>query len=635
MRVAIVGPTHPIKGGVSQHTTVLAKRLADAGHDVEIVSWLRQYPRRFYPGRQEVEAREFAAFEPTRRLLSWNRPDTWVRVGRQLRDRDLVLIAHITPVQVPPYRALIAALHGGKAQVVVVSHNVLPHERRKLDKLAVSFLFNAADRIVTHSETEAAIARTLTRAPVVSAPIAPFLPEAFVRRAPSPGEHRRLIFFGMVRPYKGLDVLIRALAKAPSDARLRIVGEFWGGTDETEQLCAELGLTDRVEIRNGYMPADEVPQQFSDVDALVLPYRTATGSQGVWTAFEFGVPAIATRAGHLADDIREGIDGFVVEPDDVDALADGLNRFYQPGLPEQMRAEVKPVDPDPYWRRYLDALFLGATTAHAVEKTGMQEAAPPGGELLKVAKIGAEQVLWARVAARRVWLAGPGSRPSLPARVPPTDILSTRAQYERAIDECRRLRLPLHRDRPKNWDALGAVSTVLQDLGTDIRVLDAGAARYSPVLPWMRIFGVVELVGNNLEFTRTTQHGSVRFEPGDVTATRYRVGWFDAVTCMSVIEHGVPLASFAAESARILRPGGLLVVSTDYDQDPPDTSGKTAYGVPVKIFGPEDIRRFVDLAADHGLQLVGDLRLNHDQRPVRWKRTGLDYTFIRLTFRRS
>lgn len=363
MRIAVVGPTHPIKGGVSQHTTVLAKRLADAGHNVEIVSWLRQYPRRLYPGTQEVSAPEFEPFEPTRRLLSWNRPDTWVRVGRQLRHHDLVLIAHITPVQVVPYRTLIAAMRGGTARTVIVSHNVLPHERSKIDKRAVSWLFNSADRVIAHSDAEAAIARMLTKTPVVSAAIAPFLPDDFVRRSPAPGEHRRLIFFGMVRPYKGLDVLLRALAKAPSDVRLRVVGEFWGGTADTEALCRELGIADRVEIRDGYLPADQVPGQFADVDALALPYRTATGSQGVWTAFEFGVPAIATRAGHLADDVRDGVDGLVVEPDDVDDLADALNRFYQPGVPEQMRAEVKPVDPDPYWQRYFEGLFSADPTS--------------------------------------------------------------------------------------------------------------------------------------------------------------------------------------------------------------------------------------------------------------------------------
>jgi SAM-dependent methyltransferase len=262
----------------------------------------------------------------------------------------------------------------------------------------------------------------------------------------------------------------------------------------------------------------------------------------------------------------------------------------------------------------------------------MQQAAAPGGKLRRLAKIGAEQVLWARAGVQRRLAQAPTGGKRRPGPVPATDILSTTAEYERAVDECRRLRLPLHHDRPKNWDALGAVSTVLHEVGTDARVLDAGAARYSSVLPWLHIFGVRELVGNNLEFRRTTTHGKVRFEPGDITATQYRDGSFDAITCMSVIEHGVPLEAFVAESARILRPGGLLIVSTDYDQDPPDASGQIAYGVPVQIFGPEDVLKLVELAAAEGLDLEGEPKLHHEQRPVHWSRTGLDYTFIRLTF---
>jgi hypothetical protein len=103
---------------------------------------------------------------------------------------------------------------------------------------------------------------------------------------------------------------------------------------------------------------------------------------------------------------------------------------------------------------------------------------------------------------------------------------------------------------------------------------------------------------------------------------------------MSVIEHGVPLTAFAAETARILRPGGVLIVSTDYDQDPLTTTGLQAYGVPVYIFGPQEIRAFVEEADRHGLRLLGELALEHPERPVHWKRVGLDYTFIRLSFER-
>lgn len=261
----------------------------------------------------------------------------------------------------------------------------------------------------------------------------------------------------------------------------------------------------------------------------------------------------------------------------------------------------------------------------------MAQAAPPGGTATAVAKRVAEGALWTRVRLQRS-LGAPVSRP---APAPPTDVLRTRADWERAVAECRRLRLPLHHDRPKNWDALGAVATVLDRLGTSAAVLDAGSARYSSVLPWLRLYGLTNLVGNNLEFGRDVRRDGVLFRHGDITDTDFPDSRFDAITCLSVVEHGVPVKPFLAESARILRPGGLLVVSTDYDQDPPDTTGLTAYGQPVQIFSPAEIRDFVGLAERHGLRLLGQLALEHAERPVHWKRVGLDYTFVRLTFSRD
>lgn len=258
---------------------------------------------------------------------------------------------------------------------------------------------------------------------------------------------------------------------------------------------------------------------------------------------------------------------------------------------------------------------------------------PPGGLGLHVAKRVAEQVLWSRVKLQR--LARSGRPPYRPRTVPPTDVLSTAADRDAATAECRRLHLPSHHDRQKNWDALGALSTLVHELEPSSAVLDAGSARYSPVLPWLRLYGFSDLIGNNLEFGKDVRRGGVTFRYGDITATDFPDGRFDAVTCLSVVEHGVPLPAFFAECARIIRPGGLLVLSTDYDQEPPDTTGHTVYGSPVHIFSPAEIEEMVRTASAVGLELDGSLATYHAERPVYWKRVGLHYTFIRLTFRRA
>ncbi|MBO0728707.1 MAG: glycosyltransferase [Acidimicrobiaceae bacterium] len=618
---------------------MLARQLQAAGHETRIVSWLRQYPQRLYPGQQHVDQAEFAPFDRVERSLSWDRPDSWLRAARGLRHEDLVVFAHTTPIQVPPYWLMARQLAAYRPRTVIVCHNVLPHERRRVDPFLVQRFFDACDGVVTHSAAEADAARLLTDRPVSTLTLAPHLPDDFLPQTPSAGLHRRLLFFGLIRPYKGVDLALRALAQGPADVQFRVAGEFWHDYDQIVDLVRELGLSDRVEIRPGYVPSGEVPKLFADVDGLVLPYRSATGSQQVWAAFQFGVPVIVTRVGQLSDDVREGVNGLVAEPGSVESLAEAFRAFYAPGVALGMREQVQPVDPAPYWKTYVDGLIAagrgeGSEATLTDGEASMQQAAPPGGRMMRVAKVAAEQVLWGRVRIQSTWVARRHAIRPLPAPVVPTDVLRTVAEYQRSIGECRGLGLPLHPDAAKNWDALGAVSVILNELGTATRVLDAGAARYSPILPWLSLYGVEGLVGNNLEFTRTIRHGRARFEPGDITRLAHGEGSFDAVTCMSVIEHGVPLEGFVTEMQRVLRPGGLLVISTDYNQEPVDTTGKYVYGAPVKIFDPDGIRQLVSLADSHDFDLVGPLRLEHEERPVFWKRTGLRFTFIRLTFRR-
>ena len=389
MRIALVGPAHPYKGGGARHTTELARHLAAAGHDVVIESWRAQYPRRLYPGQQTVDVPEGEPYPRTHRRLAWYRPDGWLAEGRRLRSADLVVFALLTPLQVLPYLTIMSSL--GRTRTVVICHNVLPHERRPGDVALTRALLRRAGAVLTHSAGQAAQARELAPgATVRTVTMPPHLPAAAPHnhdpeRTGSPAPARclpgratppdpparclpgwatppdrcRLLFFGIVRPYKGLDVLLRALAQAPAHVTLTVAGEFWGDITEMDNLVAELGLAERVTLRPGYVPADQIPALFAAADALVLPYREATASQNALLAFAHGVPVITTTAGALAEAVRDGVDGLTCAPDDAGDLLRVLIQISDPSTVGRLRAGITPVDPEPGWAAYLRVLLAG------------------------------------------------------------------------------------------------------------------------------------------------------------------------------------------------------------------------------------------------------------------------------------
>ncbi|GAA4914276.1 glycosyltransferase family 4 protein [Streptomonospora salina] len=379
MRISLVGPAHPYKGGGARHTTELAHRLAARGHETVVETWRAQYPALLYPGRQTVPAPEGEPFPATRRDLAWNRPWGWWRAGRRMgAAADLVVVTVLIPAQAVPYLGVLAGV-GGRARTLALCHNVLPHERRPADTALMRTLLRRVGGVLAHSPEQARAACGLAGedVPVRWAPLPPHLPRA--RDADRAGEggasgdgggesgpnggrsgglRRNLLFFGLVRHYKGVDVLLRAFARsAPPDVGLTVAGEFWGTAPELRGLAAELGIADRVDFREGYVPADELPALFAGADALVLPYRSATATQNVHLAHEHGLPVIATRAGALADAVADGKDGLLCAPDDPADLADALRRFYAPGAAERLRAAVRPADPGPLWDGYIDALL--------------------------------------------------------------------------------------------------------------------------------------------------------------------------------------------------------------------------------------------------------------------------------------
>jgi glycosyltransferase involved in cell wall biosynthesis len=371
VKIAIVGPTHPYKGGVASHTTQTAHELRAAGHDVRLVSWSRLYPKRLYPGEQAVPdgGPDLPPFEPTSRPLRWDRPWSWWRTGRSLRNVDLVVVVVVVPIQVPALLILVRAVRSGagpRPRVVAIVHNVVPHETHPGGEWLMTRMVHGVDGVLVHSGEQAVLARDHGAAAVAVAQLPPHLPgglpvpsgreAALARPARRPGEPLRVLALGMVRDYKGYDLLLEAARDVPQ-VQVTVAGEQWGEAGERiRRIALDPALAGRVSVRAGYLPGAEVPAVLAEHDVLALPYRHATASQNVFLGHAHGLPVLATRVGTFPDELRDGVDGLLVPPDDVGALTSALRRLVVPGALEELRNGLPDLDVAGPWAAYLAAL---------------------------------------------------------------------------------------------------------------------------------------------------------------------------------------------------------------------------------------------------------------------------------------
>ncbi len=379
LRIAVVGPSHPFKGGVAAHTTQTAHALAAAGHDVQLVSWSRLYPHALYPGEQAVPdgGPDLPPYPNTVRPLRWDRPNTWWSTGKALREVDLVIVVVVVPIQVPSLLALVRSIRmasrgrkvgAPKPRIVAIAHNVVPHETHPGGEMLIRQMLRSVDGIVVHSAEQARLAHELglDRRPVVTVPLAPHLPGglpelagrhlAAKRPVRAAGDPLRVLTLGMVREYKGYDLLLEA-AKGVPEVTVTVAGEQWGQAGErVRELAADPGLAGRVNVRAGYVAGIDIPALLAEHDVLALPYRHATASQNVLLGHAHGLPVLATRVGTFGDDVKDGTDGLLVPPGDVPALVTALKKLAAPGELERLRAGLPDIDLAGPWARYVDAL---------------------------------------------------------------------------------------------------------------------------------------------------------------------------------------------------------------------------------------------------------------------------------------
>ena len=230
---------------------------------------------------------------------------------------------------------------------IIECHNVIPHERSPVDRLLARFAFSAADHLITHSEKDREHARAVVSGKDVTVSPLPSLDE-FLSSGRNNRSGNTILFFGKVRKYKGLDVLLAAFEKvlAKVDSNLIIVGEFYDSIERYENLIRRHHIEDHVHIDNRYVPNEEVTAIFERADVLVLPYVSASQSAVARIALSNGLPVIASRTGGLSETIIDQVNGLLFPPGDAEALANQILRYFRDHLGPVLSENIRKARPE-------------------------------------------------------------------------------------------------------------------------------------------------------------------------------------------------------------------------------------------------------------------------------------------------
>jgi glycosyltransferase involved in cell wall biosynthesis len=336
-----------------------------------MVSFRRLYPGLLFPGTTQFDTSGTAIEPPVRPepILDSLNPVSWARAGARLRALapDFLVVPWWHPFFGPSLgTAARRARAGGRRPArIFLCHNVAPHEGTPLDRALTAYGLGGADAFLVHARSEALkLERLAAGRPVRVHPHPSY--EIFSEGAPSRESARAslglsgrvLLFFGYVRPYKGLHDLLFALTLARRDAwdRLVIAGEFYEPIERYRALLEHPAIRDRVSVVDRYVANEEVGRFLAAADVVALPYREATGSGIAQVAFGAGVPVIATRTGGLEEVVEEGVSGLLVPPRDPPSLARAIERFFDEDLSARLRAGVARDRRRFRWDGLVDAL---------------------------------------------------------------------------------------------------------------------------------------------------------------------------------------------------------------------------------------------------------------------------------------
>lgn len=364
-KIVVIGPVYPFKGGISHYTGLLYKSLSKK-YNTAMVSYKMQYPKLLFKKEQRDYSNDRFKIDETKFWINTANPFNIIATAVKINklNPDLVIIQWWHPYFSPCYWLLTHLLP--KAKIMYICHNVFPHERFILDRQLTKMALKSGDMFITQSQKDGQDLLTIKKNAVFDVAVHPTY-NAFKIHNLQKEQAREilnlsnsdkvLLFFGFVRPYKGLQYILKAMPlinKVFDDCKLLIVGDFGENKKEYEPLIHD--CKESVQIYEGYIPDQDVEKYFAACDLVVLPYESATQSGIAQIAFGFNRPIVATNVGGLPEVIEDGKTGFIVQPKDEGELAKAVIRFFAENCSEAFVDNIKRNEDRFSWERLVEKI---------------------------------------------------------------------------------------------------------------------------------------------------------------------------------------------------------------------------------------------------------------------------------------
>lgn len=350
--IVLVGPAYPLRGGIAHFNESFAKTLSDEGYQTKIVSFYRQYPSFLFPGKTQLAEGDPPRDLDIHPLISSIQPLSWKKAANQIAawNPDFVVIRFWIPFMGAALGSIAKRLRKRGVKVIGLVDNAIPHEARPADKVLSSYFFKNCDAFFTLSESVGEDLKKLAPGKPVGTsphPIYDFfgdkMPQdqaiAELKLDPS---FRYILFFGFVRKYKGLDLLMEAFSLTDlkkEKITLIVAGEFYESISDYHELAKSLNIEDAVVFRNEYIPEADVRKYFCASSIIAQTYRSATQSGVTQIAYHFERPMLVTDVGGLSEIVPHEKAGFVVKPDPK-AIAESLARFFHEDFEHEMEVNI-------------------------------------------------------------------------------------------------------------------------------------------------------------------------------------------------------------------------------------------------------------------------------------------------------